>query len=199
MDKLELYIKLVKNSKLKRIEPLKGLVLELDDTFASGFFDSTNFNYKIVSLPTNYFFHTKAIVDYIESQLSNVSKTIGKNIWSNVSVTYGDKKFTKYNGELMMSENVQKQIKKEFDSIKTLTDIYSDEKFEVQKIKYGMSNSTLKIYAYVSSSFDTSSSPFDDESFDYKSEFSELNKIYDIFNERVPDFEMEVFLKNRKQ
>lgn len=192
MDRLELYIKLVKNSKLKRVEPLKGLVLELDDTFASGFFDSTNFNYKIVSLPTNYFFHTKAIVDYIESKLSNVSKTVGKNIWSNVSVTYGDKKFTKYNGELMMSENVQRQIKKEFDSIKTLTDIYTDEKFEVEDIKYVMSNSTLRIYAYTSS-------PFDDESFNYESEFSELNKIYDIFNERVPDFEMEVFLKNRKQ
>jgi len=192
MDRLELYIKLVKNSKLRRVEPLKGLVLELDDTFASGFFDSTNFNYKIVSLPTNYFFHTKAIVDYIESKLSNVSKTVGKNIWSNVSVTYGDKKFTKYNGELMMSENVQRQIKKEFDSIKTLTDIYTDEKFEVEHIKYVMSNSTLRIYAYTSS-------PFDDESFNYESEFSELNKIYDIFNERVPDFEMEVFLKNRKQ
>ena len=192
MDRLELYIKLVKNSKLKRVEPLKGLVLELDDTFASGFFDSTNFNYKIVSLPTNYFFHTKAIVDYIESKLSNISKTVGKNIWSNVSVTYGDKKFTKYNGELMMSENVQRQIKKEFDSIKTLTDIYTDEKFEVEDIKYVMSNSTLRIYAYTSS-------PFDDESFNYESEFSELNKIYDIFNERVPDFEMEVFLKNRKQ
>lgn len=192
MDRLELYIKLVKNSKLKRVEPLKGLVLELDDTFASGFFDSTNFNYKIVSLPTNYFFHTKAIVDYIESKLSNVSKTVGKNIWSNVSVTYGDKKFTKYNGELMMSENVQRQIKKEFDSIKTLTDIYTDEKFEVEDIKYDMLNSTLRIYAYVSS-------PSEDESFNYESEFSELNKIYDIFNERVPDFEMEVFLKNRKQ
>lgn len=192
MDKLELYIKLVKNSKLKRIEPLKGLVLELDETFASGFFDSTNFNYKIVSLPTNYFFHTKAIVDYIESKLSNVSKTVGKNIWSNVSVTYGDKKFTKYNGELMMSENVQRQIKKEFDSIKTLTDIYTDEKFEVEDIKYTMLNSTLRIYAYTSS-------PFEDESFNYESEFSELNKIYDIFNERVPDFEMEVFLKDRKQ
>ena len=192
MDRLELYIKLVKNSKLRRVEPLKGLVLELDDTFASGFFDSTNFNYKIVSLPTNYFFHTKAIVDYIESKLSNVSKTVGKNIWSNVSVTYGDKKFTKYNGELMMSENVQSQIKKEFDSIKTLTDIYTDEKFEVEDIKYALLNSTLRIYVYTSS-------PFDDESFNYESEFSELNKIYDIFNERVPDFEMEVFLKNRKQ
>ena len=192
MDRLELYIKLVKNSKLKRVEPLKGLVLELDDTFASGFFDSTNFNYKIVSLPTNYFFHTKAIVDYIESKLSNVSKTVGKNIWSNVSVTYGDKKFTKYNGELMMSENVQRQIKKEFDSIKTLTDIYTDEKFEVEDIKYDMLNSTLRIYAYVSS-------PSEDESFNYESEFSELNKIYDIFNERVPDFEMEVFLTNKKQ
>ena len=192
MDRLELYIKLVKNSKLKRVEPLKGLVLELDDTFASGFFDSTNFNYKIVSLPTNYFFHTKAIVDYIESKLSNVSKTVGKSIWSNVSVTYGDKKFTKYNGELMMSENVQKQIKKEFDSIKTLTDIYSDEKFEVQEIKYAMLNSTLRIYAYVSS-------PSEDESFNYESEFSELNKIYDIFNERVPDFEMEVYLRKTQK
>jgi hypothetical protein len=91
-----------------------------------------------------------------------------------------------------MSENVQRQIKKEFDSIKTLTDIYTDEKFEVEDIKYAMLNSTLRIYAYTSS-------PFEDESFNYESEFSELNKIYDIFNERVPDFEMEVFLKDRKQ
>ena len=192
MDRLELYIKLVKNSKLKRIEPLKGLVLELEDTFASGFFDSTNFTYKIVSLPTNYFFHTNAIIDYTESQLSNVSKTVGKNIWSNVRVVYGDKKFTKYNGELMMSENVQRQIKKEFDSIKSLTDIFTEEKFEVGDIKYAMLNSTLRIYIYTSS-------PFDDESFDYSKEFSELDRIYDIFNERVPGFEMEVFLKERKK
>ena len=192
MDRLELYIKLVKNSKLKRIEPLKGLVLELEDTFASGFFDSTNFTYKIVSFPTNYFFHTNAIIDYIESQLSNVSKTVGKNIWSNVSIVYGDKKFTKYNGELMMSENVQRQIKKEFDSIKSLTDRFTDEKFEVEDIKYAMLNSTLRIYIYTSS-------PFDDDSFDYNKEFPELDRIYDIFNERVPGFEMEVFLKERKK
>jgi hypothetical protein len=192
MDRLELYIKLVKNSKLKRIEPLKGLVLELEDTFASGFFDSTNFTYKIVSLPTNYFFHTNAIIYYIESQLSNVSKTVGKNIWSNVSIVYGDKKFTKYNGELMMSENVQRQIKKEFDSIKSLTDRFTEEKFEVEDIKYAMLNSTLRIYIYTSS-------PFDDDSFDYSKEFSELDRIYDIFNERVPSFEMEVFLKERKK
>jgi hypothetical protein len=192
MDRLELYIKLVKNSKLKRIEPLKGLVLELEATFASGFFDSTNFTYKIVSLPTNYFFHTNAIIDYIESQLSNVSKTVGKNIWSNVSIVYGDKKFTKYNGELMMSENVQRQIKKEFDSIKSLTDRFTEEKFEVEDIKYAMLNSTLRIYIYTPS-------PFDDDSFDYSKEFSELDRIYDIFNERVPSFEMEVFLKERKK
>ena len=192
MDRLELYIKLVKNSKLKRIEPLKGLVLELEDTFASGFFDSTNFTYKIVSLPTNYFFHTNAIIDYTESQLSNVSKTVGKNIWSNVRVVYGDKKFTKYNGELMMSENVQRQIKKEFDSIKSLTDRFTDEKFEVEDIKYAMLNSTLRIYIYTSS-------PFDDDSFDYNKEFPELDRIYDIFNERVSGFEMEVFLKERKK
>jgi hypothetical protein len=192
MDRLELYNKLVQNSKIKRLEPLKGVVLELGETFSSGFFDSTNFTYKIVSLPTNYFFHTNAIIDYIESQLSNVSKTVGKNIWSNVSIVYGDKKFTKYNGELMMSENVQRQIKKEFDSIKSLTDRFTEEKFEVGDIKYAMLNSTLRIYIYTSS-------PFDDDSFDYSKEFSELDRIYDIFNERVPSFEMEVFLKERKK
>ena len=192
MDKLELYIKLVQNSKLKRIEPLKGLVLELEDTFSSGFFDSTNFTYRIVSLPANYFFHTKSIVDFIESQLENVSRTIGKNIWSNVSVVYGDKKFSKYNGELMMSENVQKQIKKDFDSLKTLTDIYTDEKFEVEDVKYAMLNSNLRIYIYTSS-------PFDEESYNYGKEFHELDRIYDIFNERVPDFEMEVYLRKTQK
>jgi len=43
------------------------------------------------------------------------------------------------------------------------------------------------------------SSPFDDESFNYDKEFPELDRIYDIFNERVPGFEMEVFLKEKKQ
>lgn len=187
MDKLELYTKLIQNSKLKRVEPLKGLILELEETFVSGFFSSVNFTYRIKSLPISYFFHTLAIENYLIEKMDSISRTVSKQIGSNIFILYGDEKYTRYTGKLFMSDNVKKQIQKEFDSIKELTEKYDGHTLTVEKIEYEVKNTTLNVYVYPSDVWGFEPSGY--------LEFDELDEIYDIFNERIPDFFMKVFLK----